>query len=63
MPTLTDLKQWTILNSRENRVMELTNEEFKAILDKGGVKLEGKEIVVNIHGQKVKCWIDASINN
>jgi len=63
MPTITDLKQWTILNSRENRVMELTNEEFKAILDKGGVKLEGKEIVVNIHGQKIKVWVDASINN
>lgn len=63
MQTLTEVKPWTIYNAKEGKIFELSHNEFSDLLKKPGVKLEGKEIVINIHGQSFKTWIDASINN
>lgn len=63
MTISTELKSWTIFNSKIQKCFECSHEEFNNLILKGGLKLEGKYVTLLQDGQKVKYWIDGSINN
>ncbi len=59
----TDTQEWTIYNPKNGKIDYITHEEFKNLLDKGGVKLKGGYIAVNVYHNSKKVWIDAIINS
>lgn len=66
MLTQNDTKFWTIINRHDNKIYELSHEEFKYLLDKENESFEYQH-KVKLKGQFIewnnrKIWIDAEIN-
>lgn len=56
--TNTDLKRWTILEARTNKILDLTDKEFGEGVESNYITLRGQYI--EVENQK-RVWIDGVI--
>lgn len=57
-----ELKRWTILNVENDKVWEVSHEEFKRLINMPSATLQGKYMVIYKDEQKIRVWIDLCIH-
>ena len=55
----TDFKSWTVYDAKNRKILDLSHDEFKNLLQTQPIKLAGRKI--SIQGEMI--WVDALLHS